>query len=77
MFSLFGKDREEIVAIFDIGNGSVGGALVHFAPKMPPTLLYTHREPIETVLHSSSARLTSRMLKLLKNRGGTSSERWY
>ena len=66
MFSLFGKDHREVVAIFDIGNGSVGGAFVRFSPDELPTLLYSHREPIEISLHSDSRRLTSHMLKLLK-----------
>jgi hypothetical protein len=40
------EGNEKLVAVFDIGSGSVGGALVKFAPKSKPEILLTVRVPI-------------------------------
>lgn len=67
MFSLFGNSKEEVAAVFDIGNGSVGGALVKLSSAHPPIILYSHREPIGILSHVTGKRLESRMLKLLRD----------
>lgn len=67
MFSLFGKPKEEVVAVFDIGNGSVGGALIKVSSQHPPIILYTHRVPILYTSHVTSGRLMAQMQKLLKS----------
>lgn len=65
MFSFFSKHPHEIVAIFDVGNGSVGGALVSFNQHGIPTILYTHREPLTYLPHATSKRLLTTMVKLV------------
>lgn len=67
MFSLFKKPDEEIVAIFDIGNGSIGGALVKFSKTDHPVILYTIREPITYMPQTDADHLLASMLKLLKS----------
>ena len=66
MFSLFKKPGEEIVAVFDIGNGSIGGALVRLSTHLPPVIIYSHREPLSYVESPTSRHLLSHMLKNLK-----------
>ena len=66
MFSLFKKPGEEIVAVFDIGNGSIGGALVRLSTHLPPVIIYSHREPLSYVESPTSHHLLSHMLKNLK-----------
>jgi cell division ATPase FtsA len=66
MLGLFQKQEEEIVAVFDIGNGSIGAALVSFKEHGAPVILYTHREPITYIHHITSKRLLESMLVLLK-----------
>ncbi len=65
MLNIFGKKEHEVVAIFDIGNGSIGGALVRFSEHGVPTILYSHREPIAYLPHATSKRLLDEMIKLL------------
>jgi hypothetical protein len=67
MFSLFKKPEEEIVAVFDIGNGSLGGALVKLRAHDHPVILYSHREPLTFAPHASPKHLVGQMLKLLKS----------
>jgi hypothetical protein len=67
MLSLFKKQEEEIVAIFDIGNGSIGGALVKFSKHDHPVVLYCHREPLTYAPHPTPKHLLGGMLKLLKS----------
>ena len=67
MFSLLGKHSEEVIAIFDIGNGSIGGALVKISPGQAPHVLYSHREPLTFLPEVTSGRLLTSMLKLLKS----------
>lgn len=43
---LFGKSKEQLVALIDIGSSSVGGAYAYFEPASPPTLYFTARIPI-------------------------------
>ncbi len=66
MFGLFNNKEEEIVAVFDIGNGSIGAALVILKEHGSPEILYTHREPITYIHHITSKRLLESMLVLLK-----------
>jgi hypothetical protein len=63
---LFKKPEEEIVAIFDVGNGSIGGALVKLRKYERPIVLYTHREPLTFVPHPNAKTLLISMLKMLK-----------
>ena len=67
MSPLFKKAEEEIVAVFDIGNGSLGGALVKFSKRDHPVVLYSHREPLTFAPHASPKHLLDSMLKLLKS----------
>lgn len=67
MFSLFKKKEEEIVAVFDIGNGSIGGALVKFSKSDHPIVLYSHREPLTYAPHPTPKHLLGSMVKLLKS----------
>ena len=60
------KPEEEIVAIFDIGNGSVGGALVKLEAHHTPIILYTHREPLTFSPQPSPKYLMTAMLKMLE-----------
>jgi hypothetical protein len=67
MFSLFKKGSEEIVAVFDIGNGSIAGALVKFSVNDQPIILYSHREPLTFAIHATPKHLLGSMLKLLRS----------
>ncbi|MBX4198371.1 hypothetical protein KW782_03495 [Candidatus Parcubacteria bacterium] len=64
---LFNKPDEEIVAVFDIGNGSIGCAIVRLSPHGKPTVLYNHRQPMAFLQHVTSERLLDTMVKLLKS----------
>jgi hypothetical protein len=66
MFSLFKKAESETALIFDIGNGSIGAAIVSFPKGGTPLILYTHREPLTFLSEVSTERLLDSMLKLLK-----------
>ena len=44
---LFGG-KNEVVALFEIGPASVGGAYVEMKSNEPPTILYTKRAPVES-----------------------------
>jgi hypothetical protein len=67
MSPLFRKSDEKTVAIFDIGNGSIGAAIVRLSQSNAPTILYSYREPITFLPQVSSERLMENMLKLLKS----------
>ncbi len=66
MFSFFKKSEEDVVAVFDIGNGSIGAALVKLTKDKPPHILYTHREPLTFLPHVTSSRLLDNMLRLMR-----------
>ncbi|MBA3550778.1 hypothetical protein H0W32_01045 [Patescibacteria group bacterium] len=70
MLSIFGQKEHEVVAIFDIGNGSIGGAFVQFSEHGVPTILYAHREPIAYQQHTTSKQLLKNMIKLLDSVAG-------
>ena len=64
--SLFGKShKKETVLILDIGNGSVGGALVELSEKNPPKIVYSNRQPIAVQTERDSKVLLDSMLRLL------------
>jgi hypothetical protein len=44
--SLFKKTDEHVSIVFDIGNGSIGGAFVKLSKDHKPAILFTHREPV-------------------------------
>src|ERR1700722_19426911 len=67
--SLFSKS-EKVAAVFDIGNGSIGVALVKFARGQKPTIIYTYREPITFLAEPNPKRLLGAMLKLLSSVAG-------
>ncbi|MES2436964.1 MAG: hypothetical protein V4519_03040 [Patescibacteria group bacterium] len=67
MFSFFAKAQEEVVAVFDIGNGSIGVAFVQLSHHTAPVILYVHREPISFLPEVTADRLLANMLKLLKS----------
>lgn len=63
--SLFNKDSSETcsyAALFDIGNGSVGAALVRFEQNKIPTVLYSTRSPISFQELPKYEQLTKSML---------------
>ena len=68
--SLFSKSPK-VSAVFDIGNGSIGVALVAFSKNArdnkPATVLYTYREPITFVTNLTPQNLSSSLLRLLKS----------
>jgi hypothetical protein len=64
---LFTKSDQNVVAIFDIGNGSIGCSFAQLSHTDKPILLYTHREPITYLPHVTAQRLLETMLKLLKS----------
>jgi len=64
--SLFSKEKEsDVVALFDVGSGSVGGAIVHTARAHPPTVLYSFRSDIPFQEEAAGSRLLSLMLRTL------------
>ncbi len=67
MSPLFRKSEKKTVAIFDIGNGSIGFAVVELSRNNLPNILYSYREPITFLPDSTNARLLDSMLKLLKS----------
>jgi hypothetical protein len=66
MFSGLKKKTREVVALFDIGNGSIGGSLVAFSSHERPIVLYVHREPLHFTPYISPQRLTHAMLTMLE-----------
>lgn len=64
--SLFSKKpKEEVSLVLDIGNGSIGGALVQFSRNHIPVVLYSHREPITFQQNIDSKKLVDLMVRLL------------
>jgi hypothetical protein len=57
-----GQSGSEIVAFFDVGNGSVGAALARITPDEPPTIFYTTRNPISLKKVPDFDQLTKSML---------------
>ena len=57
--------EEEVSLIFDIGSGSIGGALVRFSPLAAPVLFYTVRLDFPHSHSDVAHRLVSRMLQTL------------
>ncbi len=69
----------EVSLILDIGNGSIGAAVVSYEKKKPsknpaisntrpePTVLYSHREPLTFLPEVNEERLLAGMLELLKS----------
>jgi hypothetical protein len=68
---LFNKEEEHVIAVFDIGNGSIGCSFVQLSKHHLPHILYSHREPITFIPRISSERLLETMLKLLKSVSNT------
>jgi len=65
--SLFTKQsNEEIHLVLDVGNGSVGGALVLFKEKSSPTILYSKRLPLSISDKIQSEALSIRVLAMLE-----------
>src|SRR3989338_2442924 len=64
--SLFSPKKEsDCMLIFDIGSGSVGGAIVLTSRIHPPTVLYNFRSEIRFQEEATSLRLLSLMLQAL------------
>lgn len=64
--SLLSSTKESgCVLVFDIGNGSVGGAIVLPAKEHPPTILYSFRVDIPFQEQTDGSRLLSLMLQKL------------
>ncbi len=59
------KKESDVVLVFDIGSGSVGGALVLTSKTHTPTILYTFRSEIPFVQEVTGVRLLSLMLRSL------------
>lgn len=64
-FSFLNSHKEEIALVFDIGSGTLGGALVKFHKHTHPQILYSYREHIVTKRNVDSETLTDAMLKVL------------
>jgi hypothetical protein len=66
---LFGKKKTDdtLCAVFDIGSGSVGGALVLLSERGAPKVLYTIRVPIVFQKDLDFKRFTSSMAKSLSS----------
>ncbi len=67
MFQLFKSNEEEVSAVFDIGNGSIGGALVRFKKNGIPTILFSKREPLTFMPSADSEKLIDYTVKLIKS----------
>ncbi|PIP86741.1 hypothetical protein COV42_00745 [Candidatus Campbellbacteria bacterium CG11_big_fil_rev_8_21_14_0_20_44_21] len=69
MFNFFGffgdKNKKETALIFDIGSGSVAGALLEFSPQKNPKILYSRREDIKFQKNLQGARFKKEMYKSL------------
>jgi cell division ATPase FtsA len=65
-FSFQKKPKEEIVIIFDIGSGSVGGAIVMFRKNACPMVLRSVRENLGHQEHFNSERFLRAMLNSLE-----------
>jgi cell division ATPase FtsA len=65
MSFLFNSKKEELSIVFDIGSGTVAGAIVKFSKDHPPMVLYTHRESVLFQKNPDAERLTNAMLKAL------------
>lgn len=64
--TLFSGKREfECMVVFDVGSGSVGGALVLHSKKSPPTVLYSTRSEILFKQEITASRLLSLCLRAL------------
>lgn len=64
--SLFSRTKNsECKLVFDIGSGSVGGAIVHASEENIPTILYSFRSEIPFQEEAKGARLLSLMLRSL------------
>ncbi len=59
------KKESDVVLVFDIGSGSVGGAIVFASRTHSPTILYTFRSDIPFQEEATGARLLSLMLRSL------------
>ena len=59
------KKESEVVLVFDIGSGSVGGGLVLVSKVHVPTLLYSFRSEIPFQQEATGTRLLSLMLRAL------------
>ncbi|MFA6552467.1 MAG: hypothetical protein WCT19_03120, partial [Candidatus Paceibacterota bacterium] len=65
--SIFKKPTEEISMVFDIGSGSVGGAIVKFGQVgVKPKILYSVRESLPFQKEVNADRLMSGMLRALE-----------
>ncbi|MDO8619954.1 MAG: hypothetical protein Q7R64_01230 [bacterium] len=60
-----GKKESDVVLVFDIGSGSVAGALVLISAEHPATILYSFRSEIPFQHEATGIRLLSLMLRSL------------
>ncbi|MDQ3014895.1 MAG: hypothetical protein M3Q73_03455 [bacterium] len=67
MSLLFSNKGEQTIALFDIGNGSIGASIVKLSKKDLPTILYSYREPITFMPQATQQKLMENMLKILKS----------
>ena len=65
MFLLSRKSESECLLVFDIGSGSVGGAIVISSAGHIPTILYSFRTEIPFQEAATGQRLSSLMLRSL------------
>lgn len=66
LFQRDGKKGERFVVIFDIGSGSIGGALVGIDGKNPPEIVFTTRRDIPFQEKLNFQRFLDSMLKTLE-----------
>jgi hypothetical protein len=66
MFFFSQKNKEETIAVFDIGSGSVGGAIFLSSPDKKPIVISTFRKSFKFTDSVSLASLQKEMLACLK-----------
>lgn len=70
MFFFSQKNKEETVAIFDIGSGSVGGAVVLISPGERPFIISSFRKSFKLKSSISSDSITKEMLESIETVAG-------
>jgi len=66
MFFFSQKNKEEVLAVFDIGSGSVGGAILISSPNKKPIIISSFRKSFKLKDSISGESLTKEMLQSLE-----------
>lgn len=65
MFSFSSKTKEEVVALFDVSSGSVGGAIMHVNESGSPIIVSSFRKNFKIRENSSTSLVNKEMLNYL------------